>query len=30
MGCGMKLFLFWLGASGLVFLASLVGNLLKR
>jgi hypothetical protein len=30
MGCGMKLFLFWIGACGLVLLASLVGNLLKR
>ena len=30
MGCGMKLFLLWLGACGLVLLASLVGNLLKR
>jgi hypothetical protein len=30
MGCGMQLFLFWLGACGLVLLASLVGNLLKR
>lgn len=30
MGCGMKLFLIWLGATGLVMLASLVGNLLKR
>jgi len=30
MGCGMKLFLFWLGACGLVLLASLVGSLLKR
>jgi hypothetical protein len=30
MGCGMKLFLIWLGACGLVLLASLVGNLLKR
>lgn len=29
MGCGMKLFLIWLGATGLVLLASLVGNLLK-
>ena len=30
MGCGMKLFLIWLGFTGLVLLASLVGNLLKR
>lgn len=30
MGCGMKLFLLWLGACGLVLLLSLVGNLLKR
>lgn len=30
MGCGMKLFLIWLGACGMVLLASLVGNLLKR
>ena len=30
MGCGMKLFLLWLGACGLVLLVSLIGNLLKR
>jgi hypothetical protein len=30
LGCGMILFLVWLGATGLVLLASLVGNLLKR
>jgi hypothetical protein len=30
MGCGMKLFLIWLGFTGLVLLASLVGSLLKR
>ena len=30
MGCGMTLFLIWLGACGLVLLVSLVGNLLKR
>ena len=30
MGCGMKLFFIWLGFTGLVLLASLVGNLLKR
>ena len=30
MGCGMTLFLIWLGATGLVLLASLAGNLLKR
>ena len=30
MGCGMTLFLVWLGATGLVLLASLAGNLLKR
>ena len=30
MGCGMKLFLIWLGFTGLVLLASLVGGLLKR
>ena len=30
MGCGMKLFLIWLGFTGLVLLASLAGNLLKR
>jgi hypothetical protein len=26
MGCGMKLFLIWLGFTGLVLLASLVGG----
>jgi hypothetical protein len=30
LGCGMILFLVWLGATGLALLASLVGNLLKR
>ena len=30
MGCGMKLFFIWLGFTGLVLLASLAGNLLKR
>jgi hypothetical protein len=30
MGCGMKLFLFWLGACGLVLLASLVSAAFRR
>jgi hypothetical protein len=30
MGCGMKLFLLWLGACGLVLLASLVSAAIRR
>jgi hypothetical protein len=30
MGCGMKLFLFWLGASALTFLVLLIAEQFKR
>jgi hypothetical protein len=30
MGCGMKLFLFWLGASALAFLVLLIAERFKR